>query len=126
MFQTKKKEVKDNNKFLKLGFTEKFQKIILESFKIHSEIEINEDIFKNILNIEDFIEEIGKSEDLIVISKNSELFHYTINNNNIIKKKIEPEDILMYYIQNVKSDYYLASNGLIESDSDDEFSEKSE
>ena len=89
VFQTKKKEVKDNNKFLKLGFTEKFQKIILESFKIHSEIEINEDIFKTILNIEDFIEEIGKSEDLIVISKNSELFHYTINNNNIIKKKIE-------------------------------------
>ena len=126
MFQTKKKEVKDNNKFLKLGFTEKFQKIILESFKIHSEIEINEDIFKTILNIEDFIEEIGKSEDLIVISKNSELFHYTINNNNIIQKKIEPEDILMYYIQNVKSDYYLASNGLIESDSDDDFSEKSE
>ena len=32
----------------------------------------------------------------------------------------------MYYIQNVKSDYYLASNGLIESDSDDDFSEKSE
>ena len=126
VFQTKKKEVKDNNKFLKLGFTEKFQKIILESFKIHSEIEINEDIFKTILNIEDFIEEIGKSEDLIVISKNSELFHYTINNNNIIKKKIEPEDILMYYIQNIKSDYYLASNGLIESDSDDDFSEKSE
>ena len=118
--QTKKRSEKDNVRFLKLTFNEKLQKIILNSFKIHAEIEIKEDIFKKVLNMGEFIEEIGNCEDLLYISKNSELYHYTINDYDIYHKTIQIENILMYYIQNIKSDYYLACNELNDSEDEDE------
>ena len=119
--QTKKRIEKDINKFLKITFTERLQKIIIESFKLHAEIEINEDIFKKVLNMGQFIEEIGNCEDLLYISKNSELYHYTINDYDIYHKTIQIEDILMYYIQNIKSDYYLASNELNDSEDEEDY-----
>ena len=119
--QTKKRIEKDQNRFLKLTFNEKLQKIILNSFKVHAEIEINEDIFKKVLNMGEFIEEIGNCEDLLYISKNSELYHYTINDYEIYHKNIQLEDILIYYIQNIKSDYYLASNELNDSEDEDDY-----
>ena len=119
--QTKKRIEKDFNKFLKINFTERLQKIIIESFKLHAEIEINEDIFKKVLNMGQFIEEIGNCEDLLYISKNSELYHYTINDYDIYHKTIQIEDILMYYIQNIKSDYYLASNELNDSEDEEDY-----
>ena len=66
--------------------------------------------------IGDVIEELGKIEDVLKIKRLSYLFHYTKNNPKIYKKDIDPEDIFAYFIQNIKSDYYRASNGFITTD----------
>ena len=64
----------------------------------------------------DVIEELGKVVYILKIKKLSYLFHKTKNNSKIYRKDIDPEDVLAYFIQNIKSDYYRASKGFIESD----------
>ena len=66
--------------------------------------------------IGDVIEELGKIEDVLKIKRQSNLFHETKNNPKIYIKDIDPEDIFAYFIQNIKSDYYRASNGFITTD----------
>ena len=66
--------------------------------------------------IGDVIEELGKVDDILKIKRLSYLFHKTKNNSKIYRKDIDPEDVFAYFIQNIKSDYYRASKGFIESD----------
>ena len=64
----------------------------------------------------DVIEELGKIQDILKIKRLSYLFQLTKNNPKIFQKDIDPEDIFAYFIQNIKSDYYLAQNGFIKTD----------
>ena len=57
------------------------------------------------------IEELGKCEDMLKIKRLSYLFNLTKNNPKIFQKDIDPEDIFYYFLQNIKSDYYMAQNG---------------
>ena len=95
---------------------EKLKNIIKNKLFEHSNIILSEKFFENMETIGDVIEELGKIEDVLKIKRLSYLFHYTKNNPKIYKKDIDPEDIFAYFIQNIKSDYYRASNGFITTD----------
>ena len=95
---------------------EKLKNIIKNKLFEHSNIILSEIFFENMETIGDVIEELGKIEDVLKIKRLSYLFHYTKNNPKIYKKDIDPEDIFAYFIQNIKSDYYRASNGFITTD----------
>lgn len=95
---------------------EKLKNIIKNKLFEHSSIILSEIFFENMETIGDVIEELGKIEDVLKIKRLSYLFHYTKNNPKIYKKDIDPEDIFAYFIQNIKSDYYRASNGFITTD----------
>ena len=54
--------------------------------------------------------EIGKCEGVLKIKKSSPLYKYVKNNNKILTKDIEPEDYFYYFVQNIKSDFYILRN----------------
>ena len=95
---------------------DKLKAILKTKLYEHSNIILDENFYKNMETIGDVIEELGKVEDVLKIKRLSYLFHHTKNNSKIYIKDIDPEDIFAYFIQNIKSDYYRASNGFITTD----------
>ena len=95
---------------------EKLKTILKAKLYEHSNIILDEKFYENMETIGDIIEELGKVDDVLKIKRLSYLFHHTKNNSKIYKKEIDPEDIFAYFIQNIKSDYYRASNGFITTD----------
>ena len=91
---------------------DKFKKDILKSFQENADTKINESIFKVKNRVDDLIEEVGKCEEMLVIKKTSKLYGYTKTDMNIFTPSLEPEDVFYYFIQNVKSDYYMAKHNL--------------
>ena len=62
----------------------------------------------------DIKEVIGKCKRVLKIKKCSTLFDKTINNQKIYKESLDPDELFLYFIQNVKSDYYLTRHCYIE------------
>ena len=95
---------------------EKLKNILKHKLYEHSNIILNEKFFDKMETLGDVIEELGKVEDILKIKRLSPLFKYTKNNPKIFQKDIDPEDIFAYFVQNIKSDYYMAQNGFIQTD----------
>ena len=95
---------------------EKLKSIIKLKLYEHSNIILSEKFFDKMETLADIIEELGKVEDILKIKRLSYLFHYTKNNPKIFQKDIDPEDVFYYFIQNIKSDYYMSENGFINND----------
>ena len=95
---------------------EKLKSIIKLKLYEHSNIILSEKFFDKMETLADIIEELGKVEDILKIKRLSYLFHYTKNNPKIFQKDIDPEDVFYYFIQNIKTDYYMSENGFINND----------
>ena len=95
---------------------EKLKNTIKTKLYEHSNIILNDKFYDNMETIGDVIEELGKIDDVLKIKRLSYLFHLTKNNSKIYRKDIDPEDIFAFFLQNIKSDYYRASNGFIKTD----------
>ena len=95
---------------------EKLKTILRNKLYEHSNIILSDKFFDKMETLGDVIEELGKVQDILKIKRLSYLFHLTKNNPKIFPKDIDPEDIFAYFIQNIKSDYYLAQNGFIKTD----------
>ena len=95
---------------------DKLKNILKTKLYEHSNIILSDDFYNSMETIGDVIEELGKVDDVLKIKRLSYLFHKTKNNSNIYRKDIDPEDVFAYFIQNIKSDYYRASNGFITTD----------
>ena len=95
---------------------EKLKSTIKAKLYEHSNIILSDNFYDSMETIGDVIEELGKVEDVLKIKRLSYLFHFTKNNSKIYKKDIDPEDIFAFFLQNIKSDYYRASNGFITKD----------
>ena len=95
---------------------EKLKTILRTKLYEHSNIILSEKFFDKMETLGDVIEELGKIQDILKIKRLSYLFQLTKNNPKIFQKDIDPEDIFAYFIQNIKSDYYLAQNGFIKTD----------
>lgn len=113
-----KKQIKTNMKSEKTDwktvkiYDEKFKVFIKEEFLKHSKIIVKDELFNNIANLGDIQQEMGKSECKFKIKKFSNLYHFTQKNPLIMNNPIEPEDIFLYFIQNIKSDYYIKVHSL--------------
>ena len=95
---------------------EKLKNILKLKLYEHSNIILSEKFFEKMETLGDVIEELGKVEDMLKIKRLSYLFHLTRNNPKIFQKDIDPEDVFYYFIQNIKSDYYMSQNGFIKND----------
>ena len=86
-------------------YDNKFMSIIIDIFSKNSNAVLSETIFNIINSLKDMQNEIGKCEGVLKIKKISPLY-----NNKILFKEIEPEDYLYYFVQNIKSDFYILRN----------------
>ena len=87
-----------------------FKSIIAEIFAHNSNAVLSETIFNIINSLKDMQNEIGKCEGILKIQKSSPLYRFIKNNNKILSKEVEPEDIFYYFVQNIKSDFYILRN----------------
>ena len=95
---------------------EKLKNILKVKLYEQCNIILSEKFFDKMKTLGDVIEELGKMEEVLKIKRLSYLFKYIKNNSKIFQKDIDPEDIFYYFIQNIKSDYYMAENGFIKTD----------
>ena len=94
---------------------EKLKILLKEKLYEHCSILLNDNFYDSIETIGDVIDELAKIEDVIKIRRTSSLFYLTKNNKKIYQKDVDIDDRFIYYIQNIKSDYYMVSNGFINS-----------
>ena len=87
-----------------------FKSIIADIFAHNSNAVLSETIFNIINSLKDMQNEIGKCEGILKIQKSSPLYRFVKNNNKILSKEVEPEDIFYYFVQNIKSDFYILRN----------------
>ena len=91
-------------------YDKRFQDIIIDFFVKYSNAVISSTIFNIINSLKDMQNEIGKCEGVLKIKKSSPLYRYVKNNDKIYTKEVEIEDIFYYFIQNIKSDFYILRN----------------
>ena len=116
----REKTRKDSNKFQGLVdnidlstirvYDNKFKAIINNIFTNNSNAVLSETIFNIINSLKDMQNEVGKCEGVLKIKKSSQLYKFIKNNNKILLKEIEPEDYFYYFVQNIKSDFYILRN----------------
>ena len=116
----REKNRKDDKKFERLldnidlsttrAYDNNFRAIISNIFEKNSNAVLSETIFNIINSLKDMQNEIGKCEGVLKIKKSSPLYKFIKNNKKIISKNIEPEDYFYYFVQNVKSDFYILRN----------------
>ena len=116
-----KKKKKPEKKIIKIMEkktldNEKLKNLLKVKLYEHSNIILSENFFDKMETLGDVIEELGKMEEILKIKRASYLFHFTKNNPKIFQKDIDPEDYFYYFIQNIKSDYYMSQNGFIRTD----------
>ena len=87
--------------------------MIKEKLEKSCKVKIKETFFDNIKTIGDIINEIGRCKEILKITKISNLYHFTLKNDKIFKKDIDIEDYFYYFIQNIKSDYYIVRHELL-------------
>ena len=91
-------------------YDSRFKDIIIDIFDKNSNAVISPTIFNIINSLKDMQNEIGKCEGILKIKKISPLHRYVKNNIKILKKQIEIEDYFFYFVQNIKSDFYMLRN----------------
>ena len=91
-------------------YDNQFISIIINIFTKNSNAVLSETIFNIINSLKDMQNEIGKCEGVLKIKKSSPLYKCVENNNKILFKEIEPEDYFYYFLQNIKSDFYILRN----------------
>ena len=116
----REKTRKDSTKFINLVnnidlstirvYDNKFKAIINNIFSNNSNAVLSETIFNIINSLKDMQNEVGKCEGVLKIKKSSPLYKFIKNNNKILFKEIEPEDYFYYFLQNIKSDFYILRN----------------
>ena len=87
-----------------------FKSIITDIFTQNSNAVLSGTIFNIINSLKDMQNEIGKCEGILKIQKSSPLYKLIKNNNKILSKEVEPEDVFYYFVQNIKSDFYILRN----------------
>ena len=91
-------------------YDSRFKDIIINIFDKNSNAVISPTIFNIINSLQDMQNEIGKCEGILKIKKISPLHRYVKNNEKILIIEPEIEDIFYYFIQNIKSDFYILRN----------------
>ena len=91
-------------------YDKRFQDIIIDFFDKYTNAVISSTIFNIINSLKDMQNEIGKCEGILKIKKTSPLYRYVKNNDKIYTKEVEIEDLFYYFIQNIKSDFYILRN----------------
>ena len=91
-----------------LVFEDKFKLFIREQLEKHIDLVISNEFLNSIAKMGEIKEVIGKCKGLLKIKKDSNLFDKTVNNQKIYKESLDADQIFIYFIQNVKSDFYLS------------------
>lgn len=89
-------------------FDDKFKNLIKEQLEKHADILIKMEFLNSVNKLGEIREVISKSKTLLKIKKESPLHLHTRDNAKIYKSPIDIELFLLYFVQNIKSDYYLS------------------
>ena len=73
---------------------------------------IGDDIIKEIKQIGELHDCIAKCSHLLKLKKDHDLYNQCLDNKLIYEKKDDIDDILGYFIFNIKSDYYISKYDL--------------
>ena len=91
-----------------LVFEDKFKSFIKEQLEKHLDLVISNEFLNTIAKMGEIKEVIGKCKGVLKTKKDSILFNKTVNNPKIYKESLDADQIFIYFIQNVKSDFYLS------------------
>lgn len=91
-----------------LVFDDKFKSFIKEQLEKHIDLVISNEFLNSISKMGEIKEVIGKCKGILKMKKDSILFNKTVNNPKIYKESLDADQIFIYFIQNVKSDFYLS------------------
>lgn len=89
-------------------FDDKFKLFIKEQLEKHIDLVISNEFLNSIAKMGEIKEVIGKCKQMLKIKKDSILFIKTANNPKIYKESLDADQIFVYFVQNVKSDFYLS------------------
>ena len=113
----RKNSIKDNYSYadkIELAFIrvydQKDREFIIEVFEKNTNAVLSDTIFNVTNSLKDMQNEIGKCGGILKIKKSSNLYKFVKNNSKIFCEEIEPEDYFYYYVQNIKSDFYILRN----------------
>jgi hypothetical protein len=95
-------------------FDEKFKVFIKETIEKETNLVfLKEEIFNTVYSLGEIQDELAKCNEIIKIKKTSKLFYYSNDNPKVYKSPDDIEDYFYYFVQNIKSDFYLVRHGLV-------------
>jgi hypothetical protein len=95
-------------------FDEKFKFFIKETIEKETNLVfLKEEIFNTVYSLGEIQDELAKCNEIIKIKKTSKLFYYSNDNPKVYKSPDDIEDYFYYFVQNIKSDFYLVRHGLV-------------
>lgn len=89
-------------------FDDKFRMFIKEQLEKHADILIKIEFLNSVTKLGEIKDAIAKSKSMLKIKKESSIHYKTRNNPLIYKSPLDIEMILLYFVQNIKSDYYIS------------------
>ena len=89
-------------------FDDKLKLFIKEQLEKHLDLVISLEFLNSIRKMGEIKEMIGKCNVMLKMKKDSSLFDKTANNPRIYKESLDADQIFLFFIQNVKSDYYIS------------------
>lgn len=89
-------------------FEDKLKLFIKEQLEKHVDLVISNEFLNSISKMGEIKEMIGRCKGMLKIKKGSQLYDKTINNQKIYKESLDADQIFIYFIQNVKSDFYIS------------------
>jgi hypothetical protein len=87
---------------------DKFRTFIKEQLEQHGDLMIQLEFLKSVKTLGEIGDAIAKSKALLKLKKDSSYYKFTIDNANIYKVPLDIDLIFFYFVQNVKSDYYIS------------------
>jgi len=101
-------------------FEDKFRIFIKDQLEKHIDLVLNNEFLNSISKMGEIKEVIGKCKGILKIKKDSILFNKTINNQKLYRESLDADQIFIYFIQNVKSDFYISRNYSLEDEAEKE------
>jgi hypothetical protein len=87
---------------------EKLRTFIKEQLEKHGDLHIQDDFLNSVKNLGEIKDAISKCKALLKVKKVSSYYHYAAENPYIYKVPLDIDLIFYYFLQNIKSDYYIS------------------
>lgn len=87
---------------------DKFKVYLKEQLEYHADIVIGSEFLSYATSTKEVKEAIGKTRSMLKIKKGTPIYSDSLKNSNLYKVPFDIENVLYYFILNIKSDYFIS------------------